>query len=61
MAVFWPETKAYAEAAAEAMEHDAMRWPIDKAFKTEINRMEKWLNSRTVYMDNIVNNYPDGD
>ena len=61
MAVFWPETKAYAEAAAEAMEHDAMRWPIDKAFKTEINRMEKWLNSRTVYMDNIVNNYPNGD
>ena len=25
------------------------------------NRMEKWLNSRMVYMDNIVTNYPSGD
>ena len=60
MAEFWPETKRYAEAAAEAMERDAQRWPIDKDYKTEINRMEKWLNSRAVYMDNIVNGYPSG-
>ena len=33
---------------------------IDKQPKTEINRMEKWLNSRTVYMDNIVKGYPAG-
>lgn len=58
MGEFWPEVKRYAEAAAEAMERDARRWPIDKDFKTEINRMEKWLSSRSVYMDNIVNNYP---
>jgi hypothetical protein len=43
------------------MERDAKRWPIDRQPKTEINRMEKWLNSRTVYMDNIVTNYPSGD
>ena len=55
---FWAETKRYAEAAAEAMERDAKRWPIDKQYKTEINRMEKWLNARAVYMDNIVGNYP---
>ena len=61
MAEFWPETKRYAEAAAEAMERDAQRWPIDRDYKTEINRMEKWLNSRAVYMDNIVNNYPNGN
>lgn len=61
MAEFWPETKRYAEAAAEAMERDAQRWPIDKDYKTEINRMEKWLNSRAVYMDNIINNYPNGN
>jgi hypothetical protein len=60
MAEFWPRTKAYAEAAAEAMERNARRWPIDRQPKTEINRMEKWLNSRTVYMDNIVTNYPAG-
>ena len=58
MAEFWPEAKRYAEAAAEAMERNARRWPIDRQPKTEINRMEKWLNSRTVYMDNIVTNYP---
>ena len=61
MAEFWPETKRYADAAAEAMERDAKRWPIDKQYQTEINRMEKWLNSRVVFMDNIVNNYPSGN
>ena len=61
MAQFWPETKIYAEAAAEAMDRDAKRWPIDRQPKTEINRMEKWLNSRTVFMDNIVTNYPNGN
>ena len=61
MAEFWPETKRYADAAAEAMERDAKRWPIDKQYQTEINRMEKWLNSRVVFMDNIVNGYPAGN
>ncbi|MBP3779665.1 MAG: CotH kinase family protein, partial [Prevotella sp.] len=61
MAEFWPEAKRYAEAAAGAMERDARRWPIDRQPKTEINRMEKWLNSRTVFMDNIVTNYPNGN
>ena len=61
MAEFWPEAKRYAEACAEAMAHDALRWPIDKDYQTEINRMEKWLNSRAVYMDYMVNNYPSGN
>ena len=61
MAEFWPETKRYAEACTEAMARDAKRWPIDKDYQTEINRMEKWLNSRAVYMDNIINNYPTGN
>ena len=61
MAEFWPEAKRYAEACAEAMARDAKRWPIDKDYQTEINRMEKWLNSRAVYMDNIINNYPTGN
>ena len=58
MAEFWPEAKKYAEACAEAMARDAERWPIDKQYQTEINRMEKWLNSRTIYLDNIIQNYP---
>ncbi len=65
MSEFWPETKRYAEGAAEAMARDQALWRsrdphFDRDFKTEINRMEKWLNSRTVYMDNIVNGYPSG-
>ena len=58
---FWAETKRYADAAAEAMERDAKQWPIDRKHATDINRMEKWLNSRAVYMDNIVSNYPSGN
>ena len=66
MAEFWPEAKKYAETCAEAMERDKQLWKsrdthFDRDYKTEINRMEKWLNSRTVYMDNIVNNYPAGN
>jgi hypothetical protein len=61
MAEFWPEAKRYAEACAEAMGRDAQRWPIDKDYQTEINRMEKWLNSRAVYMDYMINNYPSGN
>ena len=61
MAEFWPEAKRYAEACAEAMARDAQRWPIDKDYQTEINRMEKWLNSRAVYMDYMINNYPSGN
>lgn len=65
VAEFWPEAKRYAEACAEAMERDKQLWKsrdthFDRDYKTEINRMEKWLNSRAVYMDNIVTNYPTG-
>ena len=61
MTEFWPEAKRYAEAAADAMERDAMRWPIDKHYATEIGRMESWLERRTAYMDIIVNKYPAGN
>ncbi len=65
MAEFWPEAKRYAQGAAEAMARDQQLWKsrdpyFDRDYKTELNRMEKWLNSRTVYMDNIVNGYPSG-
>ena len=60
LAEFWPETRRYATAAADAMARNARRWPIDKQYVTEINRMEKWISSRTVYMDYIVDNYPTG-
>jgi hypothetical protein len=58
LAEFWPETRLYATAASDAMARNARRWPIDKQYATEINRMEKWISSRVVYMDYIVDNYP---
>ena len=58
---FWTETKHYADAAAEAMARDAQRWPIDKDWATEIGRMEKWLESRVTFMDNLVSKYPEGN
>ncbi len=65
MAKIWPEAKRYAEGAEEAMARDQQLWKsrdpnYDRDFKTELNRMEKWLNSRTIYMDYIVGDYPNG-
>jgi hypothetical protein len=61
MSEFWPETKRYAQAAAEAMERNAQRWPIDKDYATEIDRMERWIQSRVTFMDNLVSKYPEGN
>lgn len=66
MAEFWPEAKRYAEGAAEAMARNQELWKrrdvhFDCDYKTELGRMEQWLNARIVYMDNVVNNYPDGN
>ena len=61
MSEFWPEAKRYAICAAEAMGRNAERWPIDKDYQTEIDRMEKWLQQRTAFMDQLVANYPAGN
>ncbi len=61
MSEFWPEARRYAICAAEAMGRNAERWPIDKDYQTEIDRMEKWLQLRTAFMDQLVANYPAGN
>ncbi len=61
MSEFWPETKRYAQAAAEAMKLNALRWPIDKDYATEIDRMERWIQLRVTFMDNLVSKYPEGN
>lgn len=58
MAVFWENSYLYAENAAEAMQRNAARWPIDKDYSAEINRMKQWLFQRVNYLDNIIANYP---
>ena len=44
----------------DAMARDFQRWPIDKNYTTEINRMENWLSNRVTYLTSIINNYPEG-
>lgn len=61
MSEFWPKAKACADIAIEAIARDAKHWSINKDCRTELSRMEKWLYSRTTFMDNIVNNYPEDE
>lgn len=57
---FWETTVRYAEAASEAMKRNAERWPINKHYTTEIERMENWLLKRCNYLDVVIANYPEG-
>lgn len=57
---FWDTTYLYALNAAEAMQRDAERWPIDKKYSTEIVRMKEWLQKRCNYLDTVIANYPAG-
>jgi len=57
---FWSETNTYIAKSLEAMQRDAVRWPIDKNYETEIARMKQWLEQRTSYLDTVINNYPSG-
>jgi hypothetical protein len=54
----WEEVVKYVD--YDAMAREAGRWPIDKNYSTEINKMERWLQNRVTYLDNIVNSYPSG-
>lgn len=60
MSEFWLETNMYIEGAADAMQRDAVTWPIDKDYATAITRMKQWLEQRTAYLDTVINNYPSG-
>lgn len=60
MTDFWETTARYAEGASEAMKRDAKRWPIDKNYATEIERMKNWLPKRCSYLDIVIANYPEG-
>lgn len=57
---YWTETNKYLNACSEALDRDAKRWPIGKNRKIEITKMRSWLQLRTLFLNNIVKNYPDG-
>lgn len=60
MSDFWETTSLYAEGAADAMKRDFNKWPIDKKYATEIERMKTWLSQRCNYLDTVIANYPAG-
>ncbi|MBP5386599.1 MAG: CotH kinase family protein [Prevotella sp.] len=53
----WTETLKYYQGASNALDRDAIRWPIDKNHKTEIYRMGNWLAERVDYLDKVVSQY----
>lgn len=60
MSEYWATTQKYADNISGAMARDAVCWPIDKNYKTEISRMKQWLINRVGYLSTIIANYPAG-
>lgn len=60
MANYWKATQLYADNFAEAMERNNTRWPIDKNYITETQRLQQWLNNRVAYLTTVIANYPAG-
>ena len=53
----WNVTEQYYLANKEAFAREAARWPIDRVYDTQIPRLKSWLDSRTTYLDKIIENY----
>lgn len=58
MSKYWKKTNMYVTECAEAYERNLKSWPIDKSYKTEIERMKNWLTNRINYLDIVIQNYP---
>lgn len=56
----WTVMEAYEVYLKDAMARDLKRWPIDKHYATEINRMEDWLSDRITRLNTVINSYPAG-
>jgi hypothetical protein len=56
----WEVMEKYEVGLKDALARDFKRWPIDKNFTTETNRMENWLSDRVTYLGTVINNYPGG-
>lgn len=52
------EARKFYDANVALWDADSELWPIGKTPVDEINRMERWLNARASYLDNIIANYP---
>jgi hypothetical protein len=56
----WEVMAKYKFCLQEAMDRDFQRWPIDKNYNEETNRMEDWLSERVTYLTSVIENYPEG-
>jgi hypothetical protein len=56
----WKVMEEYEYHLQDAMAREFERWPIDRNYTTEINRMEDWLSYRVTYLTSVINNYPAG-
>lgn len=56
----WDSMEFYRIALQDAMERDLKRWPIDKMYDVEIDKMHDWLSERIPYLTTVINNYPAG-
>jgi hypothetical protein len=57
----WLVMEDYILCTKDAMYRDSKRWPIDRNFTTETERMEEWLSDRVTYLTPVINNYPEGE
>ncbi|MBN1188081.1 MAG: CotH kinase family protein [Bacteroidales bacterium] len=54
----WMSMECYADALQDALARDFERWPIDRNYTTETERMKNWLSNRVSYLNTVINNYP---
>ncbi|MDR1783401.1 MAG: CotH kinase family protein [Dysgonamonadaceae bacterium] len=57
----WAKAEKYADNLQEPMRRNAIRWPIDKDYETELVNMKKYLENRVLYLNTIITNYPAGN
>jgi len=56
----WNVMEEYKYHLQDALARDFARWPIDRNYATETQRMEDWLSYRVTHLTSIINNYPAG-
>jgi len=56
----WGVIEKYEFYLQDALARDLTRWPIDRNYATETNRMKDWLSNRVPYLTTVINAYPEG-
>jgi len=56
----WNVMEEYEFCLQDAMVREYERWPVDRYYTTEIDRMEDWLSYRVGYLSSVITNYPAG-